>query len=74
MFVRPKRAEYAYKVTASNCLSTDCKHEAYDRPLLIVFTGCISRISYFSSVTSYMGGYTALIINTHHEEVTTVDN
>ena len=40
-----KRAEYAYKVTASNCLSTDCKHEAYGRPLLIVFNGGIPRIS-----------------------------
>ena len=36
-----KRAEYAYKVTASNCLSTDCKHVAYGRPLLIVFNGCV---------------------------------
>jgi len=32
---------------------------------------------YISSVTLYMGAYTALIIiliNTHHEEVATVDN
>jgi len=29
---------------------------------------------YISSETLYMGGYTALIINTHHEEVATVDN
>jgi len=29
---------------------------------------------YISSVTLYMGGYTALIINTHHDEVATVDN
>jgi len=32
---------------------------------------------YISSVTLYMGGYAALIIvliNTHHEEVATVDN
>jgi len=29
---------------------------------------------YISSVTLYMGGYGALIINTHHEEVATVDN
>jgi len=32
---------------------------------------------YISSLTLYMGGYAALIIiliNTHHEEVATVDN
>jgi len=26
------------------------------------------------TVTLYVGGYTALIINTHHKEVATVDN
>ena len=31
----------AYKVTVSNCLSADCKHEAYGRHLLIVFNGCV---------------------------------
>jgi len=29
---------------------------------------------YISSVTLYMGGYAALIINTHHEEVASVDD
>ena len=81
MFVHPKRAEYAYKVTASNCLSTDCKHETYGTPLLIVFnmerTQDFIDLFYISSVTLYMGGYAALIIiliNTNHEQVATVDN
>ena len=87
MFVPPKRAEYAYKVTACNCLSTDFKHEAYGRPLLIVFNGCV--YSGFHSFLLYLlavdrsniygpiivsGALIIILINTHHGEVATVDN